>query len=64
MQESPYVEYRDNVYRVAGTRVALDSIIRRFWKAMPLKSLCNLFQRERWSKSMALLPITFVIRRV
>jgi uncharacterized protein (DUF433 family) len=32
MQESPYVEYRDNVYRVAGTRVALDSIIRRFWE--------------------------------
>jgi uncharacterized protein (DUF433 family) len=31
MQESPYVEYRDNVYRVAGTRVALDSIVRRFW---------------------------------
>lgn len=32
MQESPYVEYRDNVYRVAGTRVALDSITRRFWE--------------------------------
>jgi uncharacterized protein (DUF433 family) len=32
MQESPYVEYRDNVYLVAGTRVALDSIIRRFWE--------------------------------
>jgi uncharacterized protein (DUF433 family) len=32
MQESSYVEYRDNVYRVAGTRVALDSIIRRFWE--------------------------------
>ena len=31
MQESPYIEYRDNVYRVAGTRVALDSIVRRFW---------------------------------
>jgi len=31
MQESPYVEYRDNVYRVAGTRVALDSVVRRFW---------------------------------
>lgn len=32
MQESPYVEYHDNVYRVAGTRVALDSIVRRFWE--------------------------------
>jgi uncharacterized protein (DUF433 family) len=32
MQESPYVEYRDNVYRVAGTRVALDSLVRRFWE--------------------------------
>jgi uncharacterized protein (DUF433 family) len=31
MQESPYVEYRDAVYRVAGTRVALDAIVRRFW---------------------------------
>jgi uncharacterized protein (DUF433 family) len=25
------VEYRDDVYRVAGTRVALDVIMRRFW---------------------------------
>src|SRR5262244_3517312 len=32
MQEGLYVEYRDNVYRVAETRVALDSIIRRFWE--------------------------------
>lgn len=31
MQESPYVEYRDSVYRVAGTRVALDAIVWRFW---------------------------------
>jgi len=31
MQESLYVECRDNVYRIAGTRVALDSIVRRFW---------------------------------
>jgi hypothetical protein len=35
MQESPYVEYRDDVYRLAGTRVALDSIIRRFWEGCP-----------------------------
>ena len=32
MQESSYVEYHDGVYRVAGTRVALDSIVRRFWE--------------------------------
>ena len=31
MPESAYVEYRGDVYRVAGTRVALDVIIRRFW---------------------------------
>ena len=31
MPESAHVEYRDDVYRVAGTRVALDVIIRRFW---------------------------------
>src|SRR5262249_18029744 len=31
MQESLYVEYRDNMYRIVGTRVALDSIVRRFW---------------------------------
>ena len=32
MQESSYVESHDGVYRVAGTRVALDSIVRRFWE--------------------------------
>jgi len=32
MQDSPYVEYHDDVYRVAGTRVALGSIVRRFWE--------------------------------
>ena len=32
MPDSPYVEYHDEVYRVAGTRVALESIIRRFWE--------------------------------
>ena len=32
MQGKPYVEYHDEVYRVAGTRVALDSIVRRFWE--------------------------------
>jgi uncharacterized protein (DUF433 family) len=30
MQGKPYVEYHDEVYRVAGTRVALDPIVRRF----------------------------------
>lgn len=32
MQDSLYVAYRDDVYRVAGTRVALDAIVRRFWE--------------------------------
>jgi uncharacterized protein (DUF433 family) len=32
MPDRPYVEYHDEVYRVAGTRVALDSIVRRFWE--------------------------------
>ena len=32
MPESLYVEYHGDVYRVAGTRVALDSIVRRFWE--------------------------------
>ena len=44
MQESPYVEYHDEVYRVAGTRVALDSIVRRFWEAMHLNRSCSPFR--------------------
>ena len=31
MPESAYVAYRDDVYRAAETRVALDVIMRRFW---------------------------------
>jgi uncharacterized protein (DUF433 family) len=30
MSESPYVEQRDGVYRVAGTRVLLDSLVYPF----------------------------------
>jgi len=43
MQESPYVEYRDGVYRVAGTRVALDSIVRRFWDGDAPESIVQSF---------------------
>jgi uncharacterized protein (DUF433 family) len=43
MQESPYVEYRDNVYRVAGTRVALDSIVRRFWAGDAPETIVQFF---------------------
>ena len=43
MQDSPYVEYRDNVYRVAGTRVALDSIVRRFWEGDAPESIVQSF---------------------
>jgi uncharacterized protein (DUF433 family) len=43
MQESPYVEYHDEVYRVAGTRVALDSIVRRFWEGDVPESIVQSF---------------------
>jgi uncharacterized protein (DUF433 family) len=43
MQNSPYVEYRDDVYRVAGTRVALDSIVRRFWEGDAPESIVQSF---------------------
>jgi uncharacterized protein (DUF433 family) len=43
MQDSPYVEYRDDVYRVAGTRVALDSIVRRFWEGDAPESIVQSF---------------------
>ena len=45
MQESPYpyIEYRDNVYRVAGTRVALDSIVRRFWEGDAPEAIVQAF---------------------
>jgi uncharacterized protein (DUF433 family) len=43
MQERPYVEYHDEVYRVAGTRVALDSIVRRFWAGDAPESIVQSF---------------------
>ena len=43
MQDSPYVEYRDDVYRVAGTRVALDVIVRRFWQGDAPESIMQSF---------------------
>jgi uncharacterized protein (DUF433 family) len=43
MQDSPYVEYHDNVYRVEGTRVALDSIVRRFWEGHAPESIVQSF---------------------
>ena len=43
MPESSYVEYRDNVYRVAGTRVALDSIVQRFWAGDAPESIVQSF---------------------
>jgi len=43
MQENPYIEYRDSVYRVAGTRVALDSIVRRFWEGDAPEAIVQAF---------------------
>ncbi len=43
MQESPYMEYHDDVYRVAGTRVALGSIVRRFWEGDAPESIVQSF---------------------
>ena len=43
MQESPYVQYHNEVYRVAGTRVALDSIVRRFWEGDTPESIVQSF---------------------
>ena len=43
MQDSPYVQYHDDVYRVAGTRVALDSIVRRFWEGDAPESIVQSF---------------------
>jgi len=43
MQENPYVQYQNEVYRVAGTRVALDSIVRRFWEGDTPESIVQSF---------------------
>lgn len=43
MHSRPYVEYRNEVYRVAGTRVALDSIVRRFWEGDAPESIVQSF---------------------
>jgi uncharacterized protein (DUF433 family) len=43
MPESPYGEYHNEVYRVAGTRVALDAIVRRFWAGDAPESIVQSF---------------------
>ena len=43
MQDSPYVEYHDDVYRVAGTRVALGSVVRHFWEGDAPESIVQSF---------------------
>ena len=43
MADSLYVEYHDDVYRVAGTRVTLDSVVRRFWKGDAPESIVQSF---------------------
>ena len=43
MQDSSYVQYHNGVYRVAGTRVALDSIVRRFWEGDTPESIVQSF---------------------
>ncbi|MGE3541565.1 MAG: DUF433 domain-containing protein [Candidatus Tectimicrobiota bacterium] len=43
MEESPYVEYRDSVYRVVGTRVALDTLVWRFWEGESPEAIVQSF---------------------
>lgn len=43
--EHPYVEYRDGVYRVAGTRVSLDSLVYRWREGLSPETI----QRECFS---------------
>lgn len=43
MPDRPYVQYHDEVYRVAGTRVTLDSIVRRFWEGDAPESIVQSF---------------------
>jgi uncharacterized protein (DUF433 family) len=43
MQDTPYVQFQNEVYRVAGTRVALDSIVRRFWEGDIPESIVQSF---------------------
>jgi uncharacterized protein (DUF433 family) len=39
----PYVENLDGVYRVSGTRVSLDSIVRAFWRGQTAESIAQSF---------------------
>ncbi len=43
MHDSFYVQCQNEVYRVAGTRVALDSIVRRFWDGDAPESIVQSF---------------------
>ena len=38
-----YVENIDGVYRLAGTRVSLDSIVYAFWRGQPAESIAQSF---------------------
>lgn len=43
MHDRSYVQYQNEVYRVAGTRVALDAIVRRFWEGDAPESIAQSF---------------------
>ena len=43
MLDSSYVHYHNDVYQVTGTRVALDSIVRRFWEGDTPESIVQSF---------------------
>lgn len=43
MSESPYVERRDGIYRVAGTRVTLDSLVHPFLEGRRPEEIAQAF---------------------
>jgi len=41
--DKPYVEQIEGVYRLAGTRVSLDSIVYAFWRGQAAESIAQSF---------------------
>jgi uncharacterized protein (DUF433 family) len=41
--DKPYVEYRDGFYRVANTRVTLDSLVYAYWEGYSPETIAQAF---------------------
>jgi Protein of unknown function (DUF433) len=58
-----YVTKVDDTYRVAGTRISLESLVYLYRQGISPEGMVESYPRLRWSKCMAHSPIIWPIRK-